>query len=474
MSAWSFLFFFSAIISIICFHLNYFFPIYISVFIFISVIYFFYLQYRRNRVGLLMLLLVLIYLLPFIHIPYYILYDFTGPEPLFGFGRLVSNPYMYDETIISLTAMIGATGAIGIAFPVSFIGSVIKKDNRLHQDGDNGYAKCLNIFVWILWIIFGLFFSTISAPEKTLFAENYSQLTGGINQNWNFSSAWMISYVILSFAFIDSLVEGRLLYRKLKINISLFAIGYVIIWLQFFRGDRESLPWLFGIIISYYYWTKNIEKTSEVIIVPWKKIIFGVLLIAISSFIVGSLRDAISGSNIFEVGSLILEIFSNDSTSINMIYSGTWSAVLLTPLSIAGDYVNGLLSLKMGRDYLDIFLSLPPGFIADALGYVRPLNLMNGAAWEIRYGLGGTHAVVLPFWNFRMIGVFFIQSLWGIYFMLTERKMLKKISVKNITFLVTVVMAAPHWLWYGEKAIINALIIWYIMSFLYNLCLVKK
>ena len=37
--------------------------------------------------------------------------------------------------------------------------------------------------------------------------------------------------------------------------------------------------------------------------------------------------------------------------------------------------------------------------------------------------------------------------------------------------MTTVVMASPHWLWYGEKSGINAIILWLIFSFFYRVSL---
>jgi hypothetical protein len=37
--------------------------------------------------------------------------------------------------------------------------------------------------------------------------------------------------------------------------------------------------------------------------------------------------------------------------------------------------------------------------------------------------------------------------------------------------LVTFVMAAPHWLWYGEKSGMNAMVLWLVLSFFYRVSL---
>ena len=113
----------------------------------------------------------------------------------------------------------------------------------------------------------------------------------------------------------------------------------------------------------------------------------------------------------------------------------------------------------------------PLGFIADAVGYTRPINAFSGPAWEMRYGSGGTHATVLPFMNFRMLGVLAIPAFWAYIFTRYEKGALKRISISNLAFLCTVAMAAPQWLWYGEKYGFNAFVIWLLLSVLYRMSL---
>ena len=145
-----------------------------------------------------------------------------------------------------------------------------------------------------------------------------------------------------------------------------------------------------------------------------------------------------------------------DIIRFNNIITGTWIGVLLTPLSVAGDYINGSLSIKHGQTYLDLLLSIMPGFLADWMGYSRPIDSLRGPAWEMRYGLGGTHAVVVPFMNFSMGGVFIIVALWSFAFAKIERYSIKRLTVSNLALLGIIAMVIPHGLWYGEKYIINA------------------
>lgn len=114
---------------------------------------------------------------------------------------------------------------------------------------------------------------------------------------------------------------------------------------------------------------------------------------------------------------------------------------------------------------------MPPGFVADALGYTRPIDGLNGPAWEMRYGIGGTHASVVPFLNFRMVGVLFVTAVWAYALHASERRALTRLTVARLAFLGTMIMTSPHWLWYGEKYGLNAVLIWFLLWWCYRFCM---
>jgi hypothetical protein len=185
--------------------------------------------------------------------------------------------------------------------------------------------------------------------------------------------------------------------------------------------------------------------------------------------VVGAVRHLLTEiGSVQEFVALLAALHQGGVLGVSNLLHGTWSAVLLTPLSVAGDFVNGRLDLKMGRDYLDLLLSVPPGLVTDLVGYERPIDATRGPAWEMRYGMGGTHAVVLPFMNFRMAGVVLIPALWAYLVVRYEKFAVRRVSVANLSLLVTIVLAAPHWLWYGEKNGFNALVLWLALSVAYR------
>ena len=164
--------------------------------------------YQQSRVGPLTMLLFMVYALPFIQIFLYIGFDFDVENPSV-IWKLAVNPYMADKTIIELTSMLGAVGAAGFAAGASLLRGKITMDfssqeiirHRLRE-------KTLSIPVFWIWIVTAIIFSWISAPADTIFISRYTQ-SASINANWNFSSAWMLSYAILMFTLADSKTKAQ-------------------------------------------------------------------------------------------------------------------------------------------------------------------------------------------------------------------------------------------------------------------------
>jgi hypothetical protein len=375
---------------------------------------------------------------------------------------------MLDKKVIMLTGMIGAVGGLGICLGISLNSSKLVSKKLTFVNTNNS----LSLPIWIFWVLIGFYLSKINTPKDTIFASGYMDSTSQI-EGLNFASAWMMSYVILTFVFCDIFFESNRQIKKIKTWILFPILLYIIIFFQFLRGDRECLPWAFGLILAYIYWGKK-NKDGSTVKFPFKKIFTFVLLIFIMAFVVGISRSAVSGMDLYQTFNLLLEYKKEGLFDISNFFTGTWSGVLLTPLSVAGDHINNLLSINYGKDYLNLLLSVPPGFLSDLFGYTRPIDGLTGPAWQMRYGMGGTHASVVPFLNFRMVGVFLIPFFWSFLINKFERQTINNPNVINLSFLVSFTMAAPHWLWYGEKAGMNALILWLILSFFYKLSLSIK
>lgn len=454
-------------VAIIFYHADYYFSVWLSVMLMAIVTLALIKSYQWNRLGVLILLLWLVYALPFIHIPPYIWFDFeTRPILLWG---LAVNPYMVDERVIQLTAMIGAVGALGFAVGALSNRKIISRDMGYNEDGSKRKIKTLDMPIWLGWVALGILLTAMSAPEQTVFTATYTE-SGSFLGTANFSSAWMVSYVILSFAFSDTLLESNPIMKKLKNWMMVASIVLVVVYYQLLRGDRESIPWVFGLALAYFYWAAGVTQRQGFGI-PWLKFLWIFLIILITSMVVGVMRSELSGAALSDLFDILVALYESDTVGLANIFKGTWSAVLLTPLSVAGDHIYGLLQAKYGTDYLDLLLSTIPGFLADATGYVRPIDGNHGPAWEMRYGIGGTHATVVPFMNFGMMGVFLITAIWARLIASFEKKILLRLSVTGLSFLITMTMASPHWFWYGEKNGMNSLVMWVTFAFIYRISL---
>jgi hypothetical protein len=449
------------------FHADVYFPIWLSVSVLAFLSYYLLQRYRKNQVGLLMLLVWLVFAMPFIHIPPYMWFDFSQ-TPILLWG-LVANPYMTDHRVIELTAMIGAVGGLGVLLGVSLSNSLIVPDFGENPDGSKRMYRTMALPIWLFWVAIGVVLTALSAPKETVFEAAYTQSVSALDTA-HFDSAWMMSYVILSFAFCDTLLEHNHSLKNLKVIIIGLAIVLVIVYFQLLRGDRESIPWAFGLALVYYYWAAGITK-GRGFRIPWLRI-FGVLItLLVTSVVVGAVRSGLANASLLDALNLLKELNDAESVGLANALHGTWSGVLMTPLSVAGDHIYGLLPLKWGKDYLNLFLSIVPGFVADAFGYIRPLDAGQGPSYEMRYGLGGTHSTVVPFMNFGMLGVFLGPAIWSSIITSYEKSALHNINVIQLSLLTTIAMASPHWLWYGEKYGINAIILWIILSWFYRLSL---
>lgn len=471
-SVYPMLFALFGVVAVGLFHADIYFPIWLSVLILGFLSLHFLQQYRQKRLGILMLLIWLVYVLPFIHIPPYIWFDFSQ-DPLLLWGLAV-NPYMTDQRVIELTAMIGAVGGMGMALGISMSRKPIRRDLGLNADGTKRTFRTMALPIWLFWVGVGVFLTWLAAPQETIFTARYTQSASALD-GAGFDSAWMMSYVILSFAFCDTLLERKRVIQSIKMKIILAAVLLVVVYFQLLRGDRAAVPWVFGLALVYYYWAAGITQRRGFTI-PWLRIVVVAIGLFAISMVVGAIRSGLTGASLADAVTLISDLYESGSIGLANALHGTWSAVLLTPLSVAGDHIYGSLAVKWGQDYLNLFLSIIPGFLADAIGYVRPIDAGQGPAWEMRYGLGGTHASVVPFMNFRMAGVFLVPAIWTFIMVNYEKKALRQVSVIKLSLLVTIAMASPHWLWYGEKNGLNAIILWLILSFFYrvSLCLSRS
>lgn len=366
-------------------------------------------------------------------------YALVGPQIVHqpNIWGLTANPYQRDLAVIARMTLVGALGALGLAAGM-LLAFMSAKTRTLSTER-------LRVLPWtVFWLIALLSFalSWLNAPVDLITKVNYTE-SENLLEGTNFNAAYLLSYTLMAVLALDALAEARMRAGILKKVIVIALLAVVVGWFQFARGDRESVSIVaaLGILVLDRYRLKT----------AWVRKVSGALLVAgalagvfIASQVVGVIR---SQATVQGVTTAIRQ------STVDYLH-GTWSAVLLTPLSVVYDADHDDLPLKWGSTYVDYALSIPPGPVAAAIGYKRPLEGDRGPAWEMHYALGGTHILVVPFMNFRSFGVLLILLVYGYLVGWTQMRQ-RSGGFKARLWYVSLAIVAPFWLWYGEMSLLR-------------------
>ena len=160
-----------------------------------------------------------------------------------------------------------------------------------------------------------------------------------------FDSAWMFGFIILLILFSDAWLDRSNKIGKIKRISSILVILYVIVFLQLLKGDREGLPVIVAILITPLFCSRIFSDIKNYKI-SYPIIFIGVFFILSINLVVGLMRMSMIGLENLSDGLSVLTYFftaeecpHRSCYGISDLVSGTWSAVLLTPISIAGDYI---------------------------------------------------------------------------------------------------------------------------------------
>jgi hypothetical protein len=275
----------------------------------------------------------------------------------------------------------------------------------------------------------------------------------------------MVSYIILIALFIDQ--EFMKNSTKVLILKRAFLFGSVlgiVFFHQFSRGDRECVTLLAAFAILFA--VKSFQSSTDAVA---RKFYFrkvgGMLafvgLLFLAANVVGSVRSLLSHNLPNDV--LAREI----RNALAHFYAGTWSAVLLTPLSAVGDFFQGFMELRLGSTYIDNLLSLIPSPFARLFDYIRPIEGTHGPAWEMRFGIGGTHILVVPYMNFGILGVYCIMFAQAALFAWIDNEVRHNNNFSKIFLFGSLIVIGPHWYWYGDMSLVRGVMAYAITWLLY-------
>lgn len=410
---------------------------------------------------------------------------------------LAANDYQRMPSIIAAVGLVGATGATALAAGMFFIAAIRKAEPARPME-----VRPLPLPGVLLLAAAAIGFGWIQAPSTTMFDVAYP---GGVSPlqscGIEFNAAVLMAGLLISAAVINLLAD-RGPTRTIQAILVAVAIFLVTFWYQFLRGHRETaviFPALFVLATFEPSLARALRRPRA-----WMGVIAGVLTLLLLLQVIAAVRSDIGttttpndeGCPIVNAWAAITggvqqsspvreteedadarrgrdptEVLTGIPGRIN-VFGGTWSAALLTPLSVVGDAERGLLAPRMGRTYVDYVLSLPPSFVAQAFGYERPIEATHGPAWQMRFGIGGTHLVVVPFMDFRAPGVAVILFLFGALVALTESAARSRPTWGRLLWYAAALIVAPSWVWYGDlylaRAAMAAVAVWALIWALVN------
>lgn len=438
------------LIGILMFELDWYWPLWFSIAILCGLMFHCAYSVTTSRFSLLWRLYAAAYFLPFVHLIPYLW--FRWDERRSHMWGLVSNDYMFDHGTIALLAMTATIGGLGYLLG-GLIVTCRKRAQSKCSTPEKSHQK-MPLSLWGALLTISVFLSWLSAPEQTILTAAYTESEAAAPA-MHFSAAWMVSYAILVVLFVEMWFRPAGLPRKTMIGLFGAAVALIVVWLQFLRGDRESIALVLAIASMWVTFRWGLADRAAI---PRSRILLmgaAAMAVYLAAFAVQHSRFILKDSGISGAFSYLAEYLTFDDA-----LSGTWSAVLLSPLSVIGDYVQDIAEPPtLGTRTLDIFLSLPPQFLADLFGYQRPLDVQPPLGWSLTHGLGGLHPTVLSFLEFRMLGVFGYMLLTGMIIAWIELKVDTKRTKPFYCVFGIMAMAGLHWFWYGEKNGINGFIL---------------
>jgi hypothetical protein len=421
---------------------------------------------RVSRLSLLPRFYVLLYVMPFTSTLGYLFDD------QYVFWQSPSaTPLASDLRIINTMVTIGLVGLCGLLAGIELSAMFCKRPSVLRKHKKKkGLDKTLSVVQFTVLLVSALVLSWLSAPSHTVFTAAYASAAAGstLARQANFNSAFLVSYILLILLYLDAERSQNAGQRKSWKTVAVYAaLLWIIVVLQVLRGNRDSSGLIVALAIliitkpsfSLNWFRERIQQNK--MIVRTALVLAGIAIVYVG---MGSwrYRAADSGGwNFAEVR----------ETFLHGLQMNTWSSVGLNNLGLAAEYDAGTIEYHYGKTYVDYFLSLPPGLISRIIGYVRPLEHSSGPNWWYTgLSTGGMQPAIVPFKNFGIMGTLCVLILYGFYIGRCECRAIGHNFYARLSYGATAV-AGFLWFWYGDMNIIRTVMITFLLTMAYRLCI---
>ncbi len=412
-------------------------------------------RFRISAASLLSRLMLALYALPFSS-----LIGYLFSSDYYWWDSDAALPLIDDPLIMRTLISIGVLGLLGLLFGYSLVIRRISTNQSEQSDDQEVLVRPTGLLAFWILLLSAVFLSWIAAPGEMILKVQYAS-SSSLGQALNFNGAALISYSIITLLMLD--LQSRLGSPKelfLKKSAFWMGVGFIVIYLQLLRGDRESLGMITTILALYITGPEN-QKNAEPEQGLKKRVIFSgliTLVVLICFLAIGSLRYSLSD---LRETNLLQELAHGARQN-------TWTSVLLNNLGSAAQYQLTDFDYLYGQTYVDYFLSLPPGILAQSLGYQRPIEFNSGPSWWFQgIASGGMHPVVVPFHNFGAIGAFLIMALWGYLIGRVESGV--SLLFWPRFFYGSFISFSFAWFWYSDLNLIRGIMAICIVGLIYRI-----
>jgi len=391
---------------------------------------------RLSTLSLLARIGLALYVLPFLVTLRYLFEDHVHwwPTPW-------SLDYQDAPRSIEIMLALGLLGLVGLVTGLLLAGGARwprEQPDRLPVLGMTRYLIGLGLAFGLSWL---------STPSETILMARYGlDQSAAAASTARFDAASLVAYILLCVLLVDADSDvARPDRRAAKLVFLLAVSGYIIVFHQLLRGDRECAG-LVAAMLAYALTSvratgrERLRVLRRRLVAVWAA---GTLIVTV--FVGLTVTRMTLGDRSLLAPQTLLEGATNS----------TWTAVLLTDLSLADRFRRGEMVVEGGRTYLDYLLSLPPGFLADAVGWKRPLEASRGPSFLFMdISSGGCHLPLVPFLNFRWIGVLLVLTLNGWMLGRMERWADHRGRAQRFAYIATFTFL-PFWFWYGDMYVIR-------------------
>jgi len=405
--------------------------------------------------GILSKFLVVLYCAPFaatvghLVVPGYVWWETPRPRALIS-----------DSDVVVVMMEIGLVGLIGLIAGMAMAGtrSRPRRGVALQTLGTWGFVGMASLSFILSWL---------SAQPLTIFdSTNAAAPTESIN----FNAAYLVSYIALVVLWVDSEFDPSPRRGSRKRILTVLLVVFFTGYFQLLRGDREAIGVLLALAVLYLTsggGQARLAVARRIVRTRLTRLVLPTAVVLLAFVVIGALRNTSRGSS-WQPESVVHAV-------VYGLQQSTWTAVLLTNLGIAGQYVDDArggapFEYLYGATYVDYALSLPPGPLAAAVGYERPLERDRGPNyWTEGISAGGIHVVLVPFKNFGIVGALLGMAVAG--FIMRRIELAGQSARRFWPRLLYGAMATVSfsWFWYGDMSAVRGvmvaalLFVWYRM-----------